>query len=188
MLRELLTALKNIFTWWWTISPWEQGVRVRAGKHVKLLEAGLHLRIPVLDRFYVQSVRLRYICVPTQTVTTKDGKALTISGGLAYSIEDILKLYQTIHDPVDTIEMMCCGIIASTIEGKEAAEVSPKDVEKAVNEELNLEEYGLTNTLFKVTDWALVRTYRLIQGEPKSYGGSCLDTSSERSSTAEVVY
>lgn len=171
MLRELLNAIKEMFTWWITVAPWEQGIRVRAGKHVKLLTSGLHVRIPILDRFYLQSIRLRYISIPTQTITTKDGKALTVSGGLAYSITDVLKLYSTIHDPVDTIQLMCCGAVASAVEAGMATELRPQSVESAVCAQLSLEKFGIGDVEFKITDWALVRTYRLIQGEPKNYGG-----------------
>ena len=53
--RQFLKALQM----WVTIAPWEQGLRVRLGRRVKLLGAGVHLRLPVLDVLYIQTVRTR---------------------------------------------------------------------------------------------------------------------------------
>ena len=66
------------FQCWVTVAPWEAGLRVRYGTKAFLLNPGLHWRIPFLDRIFIQPVRLRTIEPPTITLTTKDGKMLSI--------------------------------------------------------------------------------------------------------------
>jgi hypothetical protein len=185
MWRDLFAALKDMLTWWVTVVPWEQSVRVRMGKHVKLLEAGIHLRIPILDKFYIQSSRLRYISIPTQTVSTLDGKILTISCGAGFVVKDILKLYNTLHDPEDTIQMIASGIVADIIYTTNADDLRPYDVEQRVMAKIDFDEYGLGDVKYCITDWAMARTYRLIQGEPKDWGARTGDFDTSRESKSD---
>jgi len=179
MFEALIALIKDLFTWWIVVTPWEQGIRVRMGKHTKRLEPGLHTRIPIIDRMYVKSIRLRYITIPTQTLTTKTGKSITVSGGLKYHIEDILKLFETMHDPESTIQLMVCNAIAMAIILGDEETLNSTDIEEIVNASLSLEENGLADVTFGFTDWAIARTYRLIGGEPKNWGSeNALETSS----------
>ena len=67
----LLKQIGQIFRWWVIVAPWEQGLRVRAGKHVLLLKPGLHVRIPYIDQVFIQSSRLRIVHLAMQTVLTE---------------------------------------------------------------------------------------------------------------------
>jgi len=96
-IKEILDYISKAFTWWIAVQPWEQGLRIRMGKHEKLLKPGLHFRIPVIDKVYVQTDRLRMVNIPVQTLTTKDAKTVTITTAFSYSICDISKLYHTLY-------------------------------------------------------------------------------------------
>ena len=37
---DLIREFFRLFQWWVIIAPWEQAVRVRAGKHLTLLQPG----------------------------------------------------------------------------------------------------------------------------------------------------
>lgn len=172
--RELLNQLLNLFRWWVIVVPWEQGVRVRLGKHVTVLRAGAHFRVPVLDKVYKQSVRRRFSITGVQTLTTSDGQALTISGELGYAISDILRLYDTLHHAEDSIESEVRALVADFVAGQTLSECRPAALMEAVNTALDLSKYGLTSSYWYVSTFAAVKTYRLLQGEPRDWarGGS----------------
>ena len=162
--REIFNAIIRMFTWLVVIAPWEQAVRVRLGKHVRILIAGVHLRIPFIDRIYRQSIRRRITLLGMQTLTTKDDVAVTISGAVGYEIVDLLKLYQTLHDADDTIAFETLGLISSFVITHNLADCRAESVQEYVVSKMNLESYGLGKQEFFLTGFAVVKTYRLLQG------------------------
>lgn len=167
--QELVRQFGNLFRWWVVVAPWEQAIRVRLGKHVTLLGPGVYLRIPGVDQVYRQSVRRRFSNLPTQTISTKDGRALTISGAIGYHIQDIGRLYDTLHHAEDTLQSEVMAVVARQIRARDLSECDPGEVEAAATAELDFLRYGIAGVEFVITDFVAVRTYRLIQGSPKDY-------------------
>ena len=165
IVRELLEGFRNLFRWWFVIAPWEQAVRVRLGKNLKLLGAGVHLRIPFIDRVYIQSIRRRMVYMPAQTLSTLDRKPLTIAGSLGYQIVDLLTMYQTVHQPKDTIIQETMSHVAEYVATHSLADCAPHEIESHVDRVTSLKEYGIKPTGFRITDFVVVRTYRLLMGE-----------------------
>jgi regulator of protease activity HflC (stomatin/prohibitin superfamily) len=162
-LSTLIDRVTDLFRWWVVVTPWERCLRVRCGKHVTELGAGIHLRVPLIDRVYVQSIRLRTVDTQTQTVTTKDGHALTFSGVIRYAIADIRQLYDTLHHADDTIIDLASGAAADYVSQRLRADVTPEGLVEHVNGHLDLEGFGLGEGHFQIADFAFVRTYRLLQ-------------------------
>lgn len=175
-MQELFRSLGNAFRWWVVVAPWEQAVRVRMGKHVMVLEAGVYLRIPAIDRVYRQSTRRRFSTIPTQTITTLDGKAVTASGALGYSIRDVGRLYDTLHQAEDTIQTEAAALVARYVASHDLRACSPHAIETFVQENIDLGRYGLGDVEFAITDFVSVKTYRLLMGEPKSWSNDHAST------------
>ncbi|KAJ3390699.1 hypothetical protein HDU84_007101 [Entophlyctis sp. JEL0112] len=61
----------------------------RFGRFHKILEPGLAILIPFVDRIrYVQSLKENAVEIPTQSAITQDNVTLEIDGVLYYKIED----------------------------------------------------------------------------------------------------
>lgn len=179
-LQSLFSALGNALRWWVTITPWEQGLRVRLGKNVTPLLPGIHLRIPLIDTIYKQTVRRRFSSVPTQTLTMADGRTVTVAGSLGYTIVDIEKLYATLHHAEATLEAEAQGIVSDYIIRNAYEEFTPQALQEFVEANLEFERYGIGDPQFVITTFVCVKTYRLLQGEPRDYTlGATLDTRSE---------
>jgi regulator of protease activity HflC (stomatin/prohibitin superfamily) len=173
-LDSIFKAIKGAFTWWVTVAPWEQALRVRLGKRVHLLKPGVHMRFPVLDRIYRQSTRLRSGDIPIQTVTTNDGHTVTLAGCVWYQIEDIRKLYETLHHGQDILIDMAAAAIAEAVSSRTKEECTIKVLEAAVTERLQFKDYGINQTSVRITDFAFVTTIRLIQ-DGKRYASAWED-------------
>jgi regulator of protease activity HflC (stomatin/prohibitin superfamily) len=161
-LWQLLERFGRLFVWAVIIMPWEQGLRVRAGRRQAVLGPGVHLRIPYLDVVYRQSNRLRLVDISTQTVTTRDGKSLTIGAALAFSVADIQKLYQTLHHAEGTLLNLAAAAIADQVSRRSLVECEPMELAAAVTGLLHLESYGLQDGAVRITDFAAIRAHRLI--------------------------
>jgi len=170
MFESLINSLSGLFTWIVVVAPWEQGLRVRLGKHVTKLEAGVYVRLPFVDRVYRQSTRRRLNTLRPQTLTTKDEKIVTCSGSIGYEVVDLEKLYETIEAPNDTISSEVAGIVAEYIGSRDLKDCSSLELEEYVTERVDLTRYGLGGKEYYVLSFAATRTYRFITGDINDWG------------------
>lgn len=164
MLTQVWELIKNALTWWIVVVPWEQGVRVRLGKHRKLLGPGVHMRIPLVDKVFIQSTRTRYSSIPSQTLTTLDRKVVTISGLIAYGIVDLETLYNTLDHGEVAVESMAQGVISEAVGNTYLSHLDVAEVHKLLLD-MDLSRYGLSVVDASITDVVCPpKTYRLITG------------------------
>lgn len=164
-MNEFIAALRQFLMGirlWVTVTPWEQAIRVRAGKRVELLGAGVHVKIPLLDIVYLQSVRTRFSTCARQAVTTKDGRTLIVVGNIGYSIGDVLVLYKTLHHAEDTICNLVQSAIAIHVSTSDSSVCTPIEIQKALKSTVDLTNYGLRDVEVLITECVISRTYRLL--------------------------
>lgn len=169
LINTVTAFLVKIFQWWFTVMPWEQALLIRRGRKVKLLGAGLYLKIPFIDTVYIQTTRMRMIDVPVQTISTKDGSSVTIKSAIGYTIKDVQTLYSTLYHPEMTLMSMSMGFVGEFVRDNDIKEVTPVKIEQYVNEKIKAEDYGLKDLNVKITTFAIVKTFRLIQDNSHVY-------------------
>lgn len=162
-LRETLEYLSKLFQWWVIVQPWEQGIRVRAGKKSLVMKGGTYFRIPFVDTVYIQEIRTRIVEMSPQTVSTKDRRVLTILVSVAYSIADIEKLFNTIARPEITIGTLAMSEVAQYVITHNINECNPIQIMEHVDKALSTVDYGLKFEGVRITGYAETRTYRIIQ-------------------------
>ena len=179
ILQNILDFFKHLLQWWFIVEPWEQAVRVRFGKKVLLFNGGTHFRIPFFDTVYVQNTRRRLTPIGSQTLTTKDRKLVTIHSTLGFTITDVLKLQQTLHDCEGTILQHVTALLAQDIATHDLVDCAPEETMTRVRVALDLEQYGLGNLEIALTSYvADIRTIRLINDASAPwFQGSQLTTS-----------
>ncbi len=167
-----MNQLKDFFQWildavkiWVIVQPWQTALIVRNGSKIKKVSKGIFFRIPYFDSVYVQESRLRIASMPIQTCTSKDFKTVTINASLGYSITCIETLYNTLYHPEITITNMAMSEVAEFVFENDIKDISPKIIEVKVLEKLNAGNYGLKFEYFRLTSFAIVSTYRLIQDQ-----------------------
>lgn len=182
VVRDLIEFLKQLVAWWFIVEPWEQAVRVRFGKYVRLFHAGVHWRIPFFDKLYVQNTRRRVLSLDNQTVTTRDGKVLTLNGSIGYRIEDVLRLHQTLHDANDSVKQELIGVIARYVATHDFSECTPAILMQIALDEVDLSRYGLVQEDFYVSGYVgNVPSFRIINdGIGGWVGGAALTTNEAR--------
>lgn len=163
--QQFLEYIFNAFKIWVIVQPWEAGLRVRNGKNIKKLDKGIYFKLPYFDSVYVQEIRLRVREMPMQTLTSKDLKTITLNSAMGYSIADVEKLYQTLYRPEMTLQNIAMSAIAEVLHSTNAEEITPELLEDKVLEKLRADDYGLNYEYFKITNFAVVRTFRIIQDQ-----------------------
>lgn len=154
-----------MFSWVFVVAPWERALRIRMGKKIYTLGPGIYCRIPFIDRVYRQSIRRRISTIRPQTLTTKDNKSVTISGSIAYAIDDLEKLFNTIESPIGNIDAEVASLVATFICNRALKDCSPPAIEEYMGSALSLERYGLIGQKYRVISFVVVKTYRVITGD-----------------------
>lgn len=165
-MQSLVELIRSFFRGvrpWVVVAPWEQCLRVRLGKHVRVLQAGFHLRIPIIDIVYMQSVRRRVSSTGQQTLTTSDNRTITITAALGYAIDNVEAVYRGLHHAEDTLVQLSRQRLAQYVATHPLADCTPADLERVAGQmALELASYGFSSPELRVTDFAVVKTYRLI--------------------------
>lgn len=173
--KEIFNQLSTIFKWWVIVLPWENGLRIRLGKKVKVLKAGLHFRIPYVDSCYVQPVRLEFLALHPQTLTTKDNHTITIAVQVAYTISDIFKTYNSVSAINLAVSGKVMGVLSEFVCTNESKNVTPKMIEETILNTLAKLDWGISVKEVKIVTFAVVKTFRLIQDGHWTDRGDKLD-------------
>lgn len=154
-----------LFKFWpmFTVLVWERAVRVRFGKYVKLLNPGVHLRIPFFDNISLYNTRLRILHTEPQTITIADDVVLTVSATIGFRITDPLAASMRHHAPEYAIRSVAQGLIAEVIATCHRDTITPKGVADAVLTKLQDSGAGYEYDICTVSDFGFLQTYRLIQ-------------------------
>lgn len=162
-LNGILGFITKLVKWWFIVMPWEQAIRVRAGKNVRIVSEGIYFRIPFVDEVFIQTTRMRTVEIPMQTISSQDGVSITVKSYIGYTISNILVLYKTLYHPETTLGNIVMGAVSEYVQSKQIVEIKPETINKVINEKLKEVDYGLKDISFSVTTFAVVKTFRLIQ-------------------------
>ena len=162
---EILGGLRAAFTWYFAVAPWERAVRVQWGKHDKLLGPGMHVRVPLRDRIYRQSVRLRSTEVLGQNITAADGRIVTLSFVVEWAIGDLLQVFRSVAHPERTLATRVKALVAEHIAARALDCITPLQLSNDITEQIRELGWGLCDVRVRITEFInAARTYRLLQG------------------------
>lgn len=157
---------------WVTVKPWEQGVRVRGGKYVRLLHAGMYPKIPIIDTATVYPIRRRSTIPLLQTVKSFDKRTLTIGIVVVYRIADLLKVLDTLHNPENMLAALARGAVAEFVAETRADDVTQAAIRGYVHSQIDAASFGLEDFEVLVIDNADLsgRTLRILNDGHWNHG------------------
>lgn len=149
---------------WAVVLPWEQAVRVRMGKNALVWGPGFHWRIPFFDDVRLVNTRLRVGSTGLQALTTKDGKTVSACVSVGFRITDPLKALKALREPEGTCAVYAMTLVASYVIARNANEIDVEALGASVLASIQpFGAGGLQYDFVSIVDFAIVRTYRLIQ-------------------------
>jgi regulator of protease activity HflC (stomatin/prohibitin superfamily) len=170
-----MTFIDWLLTIWKEIVPivvcesWEQGVRFRRGiPEEKALGPGIWFFIPFFDRIEIIPIQLRFIDLPIQRVTTRDGIEIALSANIGYAINDAVLAYTEVHDYEESLARLAAGHLHRRVH----AWTYPELVENLGKLEESLEgtlttrskRWGIEIRVVGITDMVRQKAYSLLSG------------------------
>lgn len=177
MFERLIDLILDLSKWaapvvW--VQPWEGGVRITSLGRFQRISAvgpGLHFKVPFLQLIELADVAATTINLPPQSLTSHDGRPVTASGIVKYSIKDVRPLFTAVVDREDVLRDVALGAIAEAIELRtwdaimaQRAEIR-REIRGAIAKAVN--DYGYKIERFTFSDLGAVRTIRLMQEVPQ---------------------
>lgn len=145
-----------------TILPWEIGVRTRLGNRIAVWQPGLHIKLPFIDDVRPVNTRLRIAHAGDQTITTLDGKVLTVSMAIGFLILDPVAALLRLHDPEASCAALAQSATADFVGRRLAVDVKARDLEAHALAFIKDNSAGYSFEFARVTDFAYIRTYRIL--------------------------
>jgi regulator of protease activity HflC (stomatin/prohibitin superfamily) len=171
---DFLYTIWNYVIFWEIIPEYENGILLRFGKYRRKitgdngwLKTGLHFRLPLrIDECLTASIVTTTLEVASQSLTTKDNKAVSTSAIVKYHIFDVKSFLLSISDQYAAIEDITASKIKQVITDKDWSEIN-SDTDLKIGELVRseVEKYGIKIEPKGITlkDIQVCRTLRLIQ-------------------------
>lgn len=155
------------------IAAYERGVRTTylpgRGIRVDVLEPGPRLRLWWFQTVNEVTVVEQSENLPTQTVTCKDGRQVTLSVNYTYEVTDAEAAVNNVTQLSDSLNARAMMQVAKKLRGWTWEELVEKqsELERSIRDTLTTraKEWGIKITDVGITDLANARTYRLF-GDP----------------------
>jgi len=177
MFERLIDLLLDLSKWlspvaW--IQPWEAGVRITSfgrWQRVRALGPGLHLKLPVFQLIEATAAATTTANLPPQSLTSRDGRAVTAAGVIKYSIKDPTPLFSRLVGREDAIRDVALGAIARAVRARtwdevvSQADAMEREIRAAIATEAK--PWGYKVERFTFSDLGVVRTIRLMQELPQ---------------------
>ena len=167
MFDKLVELLTN---WWLELKPlviirdYEGAVLLRFGKFKKVLEPGLHFKIPMFDEVIDQHVVVTTLSLDAQSLYTKDKQNIVVKGLIKYKISDVKTFLLEVYDAQDALSDMSQSIIKNVIMSMTLEECTDTELDNTLTKKVRVEsrKWGVEVQQVTLTDLAPIRSIRLI--------------------------
>lgn len=162
-LFELLRTIWNELVPWFVVADFESSCVLRFGKFNRVVNAGLHYKIPFVDTQYTYHIRTATSHLSSQTLTTSDNKSIVIKVIVRYNIEDIKKYTLNVWSAHDAIGDTVQGIINNIVKVSTWEKImSGIEEEATIQAQEALSMWGIKIEKITLSDLGIIKTIRLL--------------------------
>jgi regulator of protease activity HflC (stomatin/prohibitin superfamily) len=131
-LVDFLIQFVSLAKFWEVVNQYEQGVLLRLGKFVRVLNPGLHFVFPLaIDYVHKEVVVMRTQTLGSVSTTTTDGKQVGFEVIVTHKINDIETAVLKVDQVEDAIKDACAGTVGQFLSACSWADMSvPETMDK----------------------------------------------------------
>ena len=167
-LIDVALSFAETFRFFTVIDEFERGVVLRAGKFSREIGPGFHWLIPFnIERAFTDNVVPRTQNLGAQSLTTKDGKNVVVSGIVTAKIRDIKKAVLEVEGVDHALIDSCYAGIASLVSASTWDEIRSEEFSDKLTAACRKQafRYGVEITRVQLSDVALSRALRLFMNQ-----------------------
>lgn len=155
---------------WVVVNEYQRAVILRGGKYHRSLEPGTYLKYPIAEYALSDNVKPDTMEIPPITITTADGKTVTIGMIIHYEVPDIKKFLVDNNDSRSNMIQMGAAELSDHLEEINWIDIKKKTTKNAVQRKLNpyFEDMGVKILDLKFKDKAEVRAYKLFNDKDQN--------------------
>lgn len=162
-LGKLMETVGSLFPRLVVVKATHGGVAFVRGKLAKEIRPGLMLYWPIWTDFILYPAVRQSLNLPSQTLTTKDGRSITTSAVLVYEVNDMLKALTVQHDLDDTLRDISLAAVREHDQARTFDELRCEDgAELRDTIRRRVQKYGVRVCDAWVTDFAETRVLTLV--------------------------
>lgn len=173
---EFLTLLVEVIRGVWdaiwpfyVIDEYERGLILRWGKFHKVVKPGFHTKAIIADKLFTVSIATETISTGAQSLTTKDGKTITVSLVIKYNVADeeesIKNHLLKVRDVNDAIDDIAMAKTKELIMSRSWEECKSNNLDNEISKDTRREakKWGLYIDYVVIVQLAEFRNIRLVQ-------------------------
>lgn len=170
--ERLIERLLSIFPRIQMVNPDEAGCRITLGSHVRPIGPGWYIYWPILQEMAVIPVQSQAVDMRPQSVYTKDGRDLCISGGIMYRVVDAVKAQLSVQDYDKSLYTLALGIVTDYINQHDFKDCNVSGIREAVLKGVREDAagFGLKIMRMYITDYGTAKNIRILGGTVVSGG------------------
>lgn len=163
-LVDLVIQCIGLFKPWEVVACYESGVVLRFGRHHRTLGAGFHWVWPLgIEHVFTANIVTNTTNLGVQSLTTKDGHSISISGLLTWKIIDAPKFLLEVEGGGEAIADLTFGAVADLVQSHTWEQVSEPEFPARVATKLRRRagRYGIEIERLQFSDLTRCRSLRL---------------------------
>lgn len=142
----------------WIVWDYELGVRMGLWVRPTELKPGIHLKIPFFHKVLTCNAKNETFRVLQNTVTTKDGKTVSISAAVGYCVNDAVKFLAENNDAITNIHDITWGVIGEHLTECDWEDIKKKPTRTAIKNKMKDDCKHLGVTIEFVTLGVITQT------------------------------
>lgn len=167
-LSDLMKYIGNLIPRFTIVKYTHGGVAFIRGKNIKAIKPGVFFYWPFWTEIMTYPVKRQSLNLPSQTLTTEDNLAVTVSAIVIYEVSDIVIALAEQWDLNETIRDLSLAAIKDVIcESSWAiAHSNRKKLDRDLTKNLrqSLSDYGIKVLNVSLTDFAKTNVYTIVNG------------------------
>ena len=147
------------------VQPDEYGVRTFAGKVKKYCAPGVYIVLPFFGEVAKLNIMEQPIDLRPQSINSKDGKTVAVSGFISYDIKDVKLALFNVQDFDESLHAEALKVIAHFINSNDYADCTIKNITDELRTVLvpkARSKWGLNILEIGVTDLCDPKVFRII--------------------------
>jgi regulator of protease activity HflC (stomatin/prohibitin superfamily) len=167
---QLANWFGQFFPRWIILNSTEGAVKFVRGSRAVVLYPGIHWYWPAMTEIKAWTVARQSLNLPTQTVTTKDGKTIAVGAVMVFRITNVLLLIARTYDPDTVIRSVALGVVQQLCSAAEWSELQMVNSSGELNEHLRkalqrrlAKRFGIKVLDASLSDLAPCRVIKVVQ-------------------------